>query len=171
MKNNISLLIQQYLECRTNENFVLILDTMRPLLHKYSKQLYYLEYEDCMQEFSITLFECLPKILDTKNPSSCLLFMEKAIRHKFYKLYHQSLKCQSEVRNLKSIEDVTDLYSPDQSLENACFYSDLLKTLSQKSMKEQQIIIMLLSGYSDKEIAAVLKISRQYLNRIKKSIL
>lgn len=171
MKNNISLLIQQYLECRTNENFVLILETMRPLLHKYSKQLYYLEYEDCMQEFSITLFECLPKIMDTQNASSCLLFIKKAIKHKFFKLYHQSLKCQSEIKSLRSIDDVTDLYSPDQSLEDACFYSDLLKTLSQKSVKEQQIIFMLLSGYSDKEVASVLKTSRQYLNRIKKSIL
>lgn len=92
MEKKISILIQKYLVSRRETDFELILSIFMPLIKKYAKKLYYLDYEDCIQELSLELYLSLDNIKNLNDENSCLSYINKTIIHKFCKLYKLSLK-------------------------------------------------------------------------------
>ena len=111
-----NLLIQLYLETKQQKYFEEIVIKFKPLLHRYSKKLYDLEYEDSFQELTLTLYEAIIHIKQIKNEFSCLLYIKKTILHKFYSLNDKSKKWQQE----KSKKEIDNLQKTLSDIEKRC---------------------------------------------------
>ena len=61
-------------------------------------------------------------------------------------------------------------YQHDYEADNCISLVDLENSLKSKLPIERKILSLLIQGYSDKEIAARLGYTKQYINRIKKRI-
>ena len=59
MEKTISSLVESYVNSKEEHYFEELLDMFRPLITSYARKLYYLEYEDSVQELSIALYEAL----------------------------------------------------------------------------------------------------------------
>jgi len=57
-----------------------------------------------------------------------------------------------------------------ESYEDVITYIDLSRSMENLPNKYKDIVILLLKGFSDSEIAEDLGVTRQYINRIKKNI-
>lgn len=168
--NHISDLIQTYLSSHKDSDFEVILNAFMPLIKKYSGKLYYLEFDDCVQELSVELFLSLPKIKKVDDEYSCLSYINKAIVHKFCKLY--SISEQEEKIKKSTVTDTEyDVPVHETSYDDAIFHLDISLSLNEKSNTEKEILLYLLQSYSDTEISKKLNLSRQYINRIKKTLL
>ena len=172
MSHQISRLVQKYKSTKNEHYFIELLHCFTPLIKTYACKLYYLEYDDCIQELSLTLYEAIMKIPSIQNEYSCIAYIKKCIINKFCKLYHESLDaqlraiCYINFDNAK-FQDYLRPFELDYILSNI----DFITTLSTLPCLKQKIAILLLNDYSDHEIAHRLGYSRQYINRIKKHIL
>lgn len=172
MKHSILFLIQEYLRTGNETYFEELLERFSPLIKSYAKKLYYLNYEDSVQELSIALYEAVSKISAPSNEYACISYISNSIFNKFTKLYRQSVKAQSIQTNSIPWEDIANnIYSHHKEIENCIALTDLRMLLKTKSRTERIISYLLLLGYSDKEIAKILGYTRQYVNRIKKKII
>lgn len=172
MSQHISYLVQKYKATQNEYYFIELLHCFVPLIKTYACKLYYLEYDDCIQELSLTLYEAITKMPSIQNEYSCIAYIKKCIINKFCKLYHESLDAQQQtfycvnVNNAK-FQDYFQTFELNYILSKI----DLIATLAALPCLKQNIAYLLLNGYSDQEIAHQLGYSRQYINRIKKHIL
>lgn len=169
MDQAIATIIKLYLKEKEEQYFVLLLERFHPLVRKYAKKLYYLEYDDSVQELNLAIYEALQKMSYVENEFACISYIKKAIYHKFCKLYASS---EQEQQKLELQTQYEDLLCSDKNepIQDCTFLHDLQKTLDSLCYPKKQILYFLLQGYSDKEIGEKLNCSRQYINRIKKSI-
>ena len=151
--------------------FEKIREKMQPCIRKYSRNLFRIDPEDAAQELSISLYQALQSIRDISNEGQCLTYLSNSLYYCFCNLYKESNK-----RYINEFS--TDYYNiivPDRTarstFENLELLSDLMAALKQvKNLKQKKIIIMSFIGqYTDSEIGQALGVSRQYVNRIKKS--
>lgn len=172
MGNEIGLLIRNYLDSGDEIYFKELTERFQPLIKRYARKLYYLEYEDSMQELTAALWETVLKMTNTEQEYACISYINKSIVHKFCKLYDESVKNQEKQKNSISFE-YTDNWSGNgkDEMENCIFNVDLMNHLRKKTPVERNIIIMAMLGYGDEEIGNHLGCSRQYINRIKKKII
>lgn len=80
---------------------------------------------------------------------------------------------QTRCKNISNgdIEDF-NIVANEPSFENDSIMKiEIQIAMENLSDVKQKILKLLLQGYSDTEIAKLLKISRQYVNRVKKEIL
>lgn len=164
----IHLLIKLYLETNKQEYFEEITTKLEPLIQHYTKKLYYLEYEDGYQELELTLYETILHMKHVKNEFACLSYIKKSILHKYYNLYKKSKNIKTKSLNTNK---EFYIYFSAQEIDDCLYKIDLFEQLNHKSIKERIIIKKLLSGYWDYEIAQELGYSRQYINKLKKSII
>ncbi|SEA21787.1 RNA polymerase sigma factor, sigma-70 family [Lachnospiraceae bacterium NK3A20] len=171
MEHTISFLIREYLDTGNENYFEQLLKRFTPLIKAYAKKLYYLEYEDSLQELSIALYEAISKIPSTDDEYACISYIKKSVVNKFTKLYHTSVETQDIQEKCISLEnsDGHD-YHHDHEADNCISLVDLERTLANKKPSERKLLCMLILGYRDKEIAEKLGYTRQYVNRIKKKI-
>lgn len=172
MSQEINALIKNYNETKDEKYFRDIVQKMTPLLNSYAKKLYYLEFDDSMQELSITLYIAVISIQSFDNNFACLAYLKQAILHKFYKLYSQSVKEKRMIDKRVQSDSLEVLISgPDERFNSMIVMHDLYESIKHKTDTEKQIIYMLILGYSDQEITHFLGYSRQYINRLKKKII
>ena len=141
---------------------------MSPLLKKYAARLYCMEYDDAMQELYIALLETFPYLDPAKTEAECLNYIQTTVHNRYRFLCRCCLSCpQSE-----SIEDSIDTLSApspfDESYYDICNY---IKTLPEKGMRRQIMSLFFFQYKTDSEIAEILHVSRQYVNRIKKQMI
>lgn len=162
--------LMKHFKIHQDENdFNLILNRFQPLIKKYAKKLYYIEYEDSIQELCLALYEALENVTYLENEYACISYLKNAIYHRFCKLYASS-KCEQEkIENQTPYEDLI-ISSDDSTMKDTLFLYDLHKKLNTLCYPKKEIVILLLKGYSDKDIGKQLNCSRQYINRIKKTI-
>ncbi len=170
MEQSILELIMQYKSLHKEEDFIKILSRFNPLIRKYAKQLYYLEIEDCIQELSLAIYEALQNVENTDNEYACISYIKKAVYHRFCKLYTTSEKEQRKLEKQAPFEDLM-LSSNDTSMRDKLFLLDLNKIINSMQHPKKEILQLLINGYTDKDISERLHCSRQYVNRIKKTIL
>ena len=94
MENNVSSLIKEYLETGNENYFEELLERFSPLIKAYARKLFYLEYEDSMQELRLALYEAVSKIPSTDDEHGCISYINKSVVNKFTKLYHTSVENQ-----------------------------------------------------------------------------
>ena len=155
MEDSVSLLINKFLDTGNEKYFEQLLERFSPLLKAYARKLYYLDYEDSLQELSISLFEAISKMKTIDNEYACISYIKKSIIHKFTKLYHLSVDTQQN----------------QYETEHCISHTDLINSLKTKTPMERNIIFLIMQGYSDEEIGEKLGYTRQYINRKKKKIL
>ena len=86
MENNVSSLIKEYLETGNENYFEELLERFSPLIKAYARKLFYLEYEDSMQELRLALYEAVSKIPSTDDEHGCISYINKSVVNKFTKL-------------------------------------------------------------------------------------
>lgn len=163
-------LVKIYNDTKEEESFNQIIKEMEPLVKKYAYKLYYLEYEDCVQELNIALYEALLNMKHINNEYAGFSYIVKSIKHKFCKLYAQSVNKKNQVDMQIDCEFV-EIAKENFELENMLFQFDLHNQFKNCNMREKQILTLLIEGYSDAEIGNKLGISRQYVNRFKKKLI
>ena len=141
---------------------------MSPLLKKYAARLYCMEYDDAMQELYIALLETFPYLDPAKTEAECLNYIQTTVHNRYRFLCRGCLS----VPQSESIEDSIDTLSApspfDESYYDICNY---IKTLSEKGMRRQIMSLFFFQYKTDSEIAEILHVSRQYVNRIKKQMI
>ena len=141
---------------------------MSPLLKKYAARLYCMEYDDAMQELYIALLETFPYLDPAKTEAECLNYIQTAGHNRYCFLCRGCLS----VPQSESIEDSIDTLSApspfDESYYDICNY---IKTLPEKGMRRQIMSLFFFQYKTDSEIAEILHVSRQYVNRIKKQMI
>lgn len=145
-----------------------VLELLQPLIKAYTKKIFFLEHEDAQQELSIAIIEAIKKIENCESDGQCLTYINNAVRFKFSYLCKKNLKKERlEDVYIKEI-NVGSYFEKYEDVETAYDLQIKGKNMSQK---KKAIMNYLLLGYSDSEIAKALGISRQYINRIKKSFI
>lgn len=141
---------------------------MSPLLKKYAARLYCMEYDDAMQELYIALLETFPYLDPAKIEAECLNYIQTTVHNRYRFLCRGCLS----VPQSESIEDSIDTLSApspfDESYYDICNY---IKTLPEKGMRRQIMSLFFFQYKTDSEIAEILHVSRQYVNRIKKQMI
>lgn len=141
---------------------------MSPLLKKYAARLYCMEYDDAMQELYIALLETFPYLDPAKTEAECLNYIQTTVHNRYRFLCRGCLS----VPQSESIEDSIDTISApspfDESYYDICNY---IKTLPEKGMRRQIMSLFFFQYKTDSEIAEILHVSRQYVNRIKKQMI
>jgi len=172
MGKSVSILISGFLDTGNEEYFEQLLEQFSPLLKAYARKLYYLDYEDSLQELSISLFEAIRKMKTADNEYACISYIKKSIIHKFTKLYHLSVEAQQRQMDCISLDCNSNIIlSPEYETESCISHTDLTNILKTKTPAERNIIFLIMQGYSDEEIGRKLGCTRQYINRKKKTIL
>lgn len=69
-----------------------IINRFHPLLQKYARKLYYIEFDDAIQELTMALIIAVQKIHNTENEYACITYISQSVIHAFTKLYRQSQK-------------------------------------------------------------------------------
>lgn len=170
MEQKISELIRLYQITKKDEYFEQLLDKFHPMIQKYANKLYYLEKDDSVQELSLAMFEAVRNMSYIDNEYSCISYLSKIIYHRFCKLYATSSSVQSKQEQEVPFEDFNTA-SEDSSIKDKLFLLDIHDLLDSLEYPKKDILWMLLKGYNDKEIGEKLNRSRQYINRIKKTLL
>lgn len=152
-----------------NEALNEIIIQMMPLLKKSAHKTHFMEYEDALQEYSISLIESIQKIQIYDNDGQCLTYIKTCIKNKFCALYKKH--CTSIYDEI-SLESTDSIESPTNSFNDIDFWSDINHLIEQlpTNSKKEIAKLSLIEGKSDLEIATQLNLSRQYVNRIKREI-
>lgn len=161
--------VKAYLKTKNTNDINETIRLMQPLVKKYSSKLYYLEYDDCCQELNIAIYEAVTHIRYIESNEACTKYIAQCVKNKFVKLYKLSKQYEDEIKRKVELEN-SEISSEDTHLLDLIYLIDLSNKI-QGTEKKEKIIYLLLYGYTDREIASKLNVSRQYINRIKKNII
>lgn len=144
-----------------------VLDRFKRYIKKYA---YKLNYEDAEQDLVVFLIDLLYRIKVTEVPADDGAFVNyftKAIYHEYIRLIHKTYKYHAHevLADAARLYDIPHQYDPFRRIE-------ILESLEQLSPHQLEIITAhYLEGYSVQEIAVMLKVSRQAVNKAKNSAL
>lgn len=142
---------------------------MSPLIKKYALKIHFMEYEDAEQELYISLIECIPYLDYNKDESKLLKYMEQTIIHKYYFLCKKNLSLPEMISTDMISYEMQGKF--DNGFEQCEWYLDLkkdIKEIYKQDATRAKIVYLSIMEYTDKEIALLLGLSRQYVNRVKK---
>lgn len=144
---------------------------MKPALGKYTRLMYKDEQEDIYEEFRLALWEAIVKMEYCETDGQAITYLLNAIRNRFYELYRSS--CKKNDHECFVVEEILldRTWDGNDDFENVLFVEDMRRFLKKyKGLKLQFFSYMVLNGWGDSEIAQFLKISRQYVNRLRKQL-
>lgn len=146
-----------------NEGFLSIVDKFNPTIHKFGNEL---GYDGANEDLILKLLEFLrdprkQKIILTSE-GAAVNYIYKLLRSKKNDLFRK--KCRG-VTEVLATPEIINTYSYKPSFENQLIVNEALGSLP---IKHKQIMVMrYLKGYSDKEIAMTMGISRQAVCKIR----
>ncbi len=170
-KYTITRLIEKYkLGINKEENLLKIIECMEPIINKYSKVLGWKEYEDTQQELKLAVIEATNKIEVFDNEGKGIKFLTNAVRNRFYELYRKNKHLKNEENS--DIEIFENIHNHDlRYYDDVEFMVDLKKIIKCNSLIQQKVAYYIIyKGSTDTEIAEYLNVSRQYVNKCKKTI-
>lgn len=153
------------------EKFYLIMDKMEPIINRYAKSLYKDERDDIKSELMIALWQAVCNIKIIENDGQIVKYLSTAIKNRFFELYRNSCKYHdNEV--LAYDEDYSkDIACIEKQYSEMIINEDIRKFLeSYSGIKKDIYCLMLYKGLPDSEIANMLNLSRQYVNRMRKNL-
>lgn len=146
----------------TDTGWELLFKQLQPLICKSAKKLFFLEYEDTEQEICLAVFSAVQTISHYNSDGECLKYIANGIHFACSALFSKSSPHLPTVHYLSSRQS-----NMDSRLSDIEYFSEISKRFAAASPRKKEIIIYLLQGYKDSEIAARLKISRQYVSKVK----
>jgi len=164
MKQSISIKIQDYKQDKSNALNDIILQ-MEPLVIKYAKKTFFLEFDDAKQEYYLCIIYACKKIRVWNNDEQCLKYLKLSIKNKyltFCKEYYSSpvlLPINEDMLYLNSSYDIVimmivikkyfdNLYDKHGYIKSIFYYSTYI-------------------GLNDVDIGSILGLSRQYVHLLK----
>lgn len=152
------------------EKFNLILEQFNPLLKRYTRLLYRDDREDVYSELTVALWEAICNISYYENDGQVINYLSIALKNKFFELYRASCKYHNHMVETEDNE-ILMLSMPGNRYEEIIVQEDMQRVSSRLKGKKKQIFEMIfVQGYSNAEVADKLKISRQYVHRVKKEL-
>ena len=151
------------------EEFEKIIDKLNPIITKYVRAIYDGDKEDIKEEYILALWEAVNKIQYVNSDGECLKYLHTSIKNKFHELYRkQKIHRDNEVKNVGEL-----FWDFLESSENQYSYIICVESVHQilnlNSKKEYDIVHkMFIEEMTDVEIADIYKISRQYINCIRR---
>lgn len=149
------------------ESMMIVLNKMKPLIKSFAKKLFFLEFEDAIQELNISVIECVKKMPYSDNDGKCINYIHNSVKFKFLYLCRKH-SLESDLTEHIELDDSSMVYN--ERYHDFEEYYDLEVRLKQLTSTQRKITFCLFCGFSDSETAKALGLSRQYVNRIKKSI-
>ncbi len=140
-----------------------LLNDFNPLIEKYSRKL---NYSEAKTDLIICLIVTIIKIRRVDNIGQIVNYITKSIKHEYIRLSKKRQEylrheCQSE--NIFVSEE--NYFDPDLSI-------DVKNAISILTDYQKKIIILkYYYGYSDSEIALLLQVTRQAINKAKRNSL
>ena len=153
-----------------DENMNGLIQKFQPIIHKYARKLYSLEYEDAVQELIIALIKAVDTIEEYENEGRSINYLIKGIMLRFYELQRKSI-VEYECRAHSEQIDENVLLDQEDSYAWVETKVELERFKEKSSFIEQCVIEGMILGMSDAELAEVLHVSRQYINRKRKAII
>lgn len=160
---------EMVVSAKDSEDIMLyLLEKLNPLIQSYTKKLFFLEKEDARQELMIAIIEAVQAISKCENDGQCLNYINNAVKFRFANLCKRNIK-QEKIHN-KYEKELHNIAYFEKYVDIEMEY-DLQEKRNSLTKNQKKILDYLLLGCSDKEISEKLGISRQYINRIKKSFI
>lgn len=160
-ENSLRYLLLSAIKDEHSPEVYLIIEKFDPILNKYARQL---EYDCAKTDLIIFLIELIRKstieVMARYEEGQLVNFFVRALRNKRVDLYRKNSQKFTEIHTeeILAIED------------NFNFVLDISLQQCIAELTEQQRKVILgkyIDGYSDKEIANQMNISRQAVNRLK----
>ena len=149
------------------EKFDLILNKLAPLINKYTRLLYRDEPEDISAELTAALWEAVCNITFYNNEGQVVNYLATAIKNKYFELYRASCRYHDNVAKIDDSE-MERMTFYDSSVDDILMENDMIKfSNSLRGNKKRIFELIFMKKLSDIEVAKELKISRQYVHRIK----
>ncbi len=143
-----------------------LIERFQPLINSYCKKLFFLERDDAKQELCMAIIESVKSIPYCETDGQCITYITNAMRFKYCFLCKKNI-VKEKIEDLYA-EEIEEIYEEDyRSVELRCDYEKILSVVPEK---QQKILLYALEGYSDCQIAEKMRMSRQYVNRIKKKL-
>lgn len=164
--NQLKNYIEDYKQTNNSDLLLKIIYKMKPLILKYSRKLGYIDINDAIQEFTVTLIECTISIENYATESGCLTYYQKAIINKYVALKNSYNKKNDHEIHSEALSNLTKDMDIDDSDAQFIFES-FFDGYSKLTDTKKEILLLLYKGYSCSEIAHHLKLSRQYVSKIR----
>lgn len=126
-----------------------ILKRMEPLVKGYASRIHCMEREDSTQELYLTLLKTLPYLSSSSSEGECIRYMQTSVENRYRSLCRS---CLSE---------------PEKDDFDSCSVS----LQASDSVQRKILSMYFYQDKSDAQIARKLKLSRQYVNRMKKKLI
>lgn len=153
------------------ESFSILMEKFQPLINKYTYLLYKDEKEDTEAELYIALWESVMNIPLIESDGQVFNYFSTAIKYRFLELYRASKKQHDNEIFMENDKYLSNLTFQQYEYDNFTVIEDIKDFLKQfRDSKRKIYYMMLIENKSDTEIAEMLNLSRQYVNRMRRQL-
>lgn len=155
---------------QNNESMMEIIVRFEKLIQKYMYHFDVSDREDIKQQLQLAIIESIKKMTYVHSNGECVNFISQAVNNSFFNLCREHKKAAQS--KLTEPDDFLLLNQPHiEKFSDIEMENDYAKKLATMPQIYKKIYVLLLEGYSDKEIAEKLHFSKQYINRLKKKLI
>ena len=153
---------------KDKEKFGLLIEKFDPLIKKYVRLLYKDDKEDVYAELVAALWESVCNMEYYYDDDGQITnYFIRALRNKFLELYRMSKKKHDNTSDIDEF-DLNKIVGYVNAYDDLLILNDLNKMRHKLSNRKRKIFdLIFYEGYSDKEVATELGISRQYVHRVR----
>ena len=152
---------------KDKEKFGLLIEKFDPLIKKYVRLLYKDDKEDVYAELVAALWESVCNMEYYYDDGQITNYFIRELRNKFLELYRISKKKHDNTSDIDEF-DLNKIVGDVNAYDDLLILNDLNKMRHKLSNRKRKIFdLIFYEGYSDKEVATELGISRQYVHRVR----
>ena len=144
-----------------------ILKRMEPLVKGYASRIHCMEREDSTQELYLTLLKTLPYLSSSSSEGECIRYMQTSVENRYRSLCRSCLT-EPEKDDFDSCS--VSLQAPDSIDDTNYDVTAYINSYPSDSVQRKILSMYFYQDKSDAQIARKLKLSRQYVNRMKKKL-
>ena len=145
-----------------------ILKRMEPLVKGYASRIHCMEREDSTQELYLTLLKTLPYLSSSSSEGECIRYMQTSVENRYRSLCRS---CLSEPEKDDFDSCSVSLQAPDSFDDTYYDVTAYINSYPSDSVQRKILSMYFYQDKSDAPIARTLKLSRQYVNRMKKKLI
>lgn len=145
-----------------------ILKRMEPLVKGYASRIHCMEREDSTQELYLTLLKTLPYLSSSSSEGECIRYMQTSVENRYRSLCRS---CLSEPEKDDFDSCSVSLQAPDSFDDTYYDVTAYINSYPSDSVQRKILSMYFYQDKSDAQIAQKLKLSRQYVNRMKKKLI
>ena len=141
---------------------------MEPLVKGYASRIHCMEREDSIQELYLTLLKTLSYLSSSSSEGECIRYMQTSVENRYRSLCRS---CLSEPEKDDFDSCSVSLQAPDSFDDTYYDVTAYINSYPSDSVQRKILSMYFYQDKSDAQIARKLKLSRQYVNRMKKKLI